>query len=163
MYQRPPKHNNRCVMPAEIQIGCQRVNLCCMPFSHSCRLSVSACCSRFFPHHLSPGPTQKVRLADVQVAASWNDVMSPLPPPSDGVAVNSADAPTFSGGSTVSSTSTTATSTNAPGGGIPLRNDNDSSTAAALAGEMMRFQIEAGDGLSKADAADLTLILRKVS
>lgn len=113
-----------------------------------------------------------MRLANVQVAASWHDVMSPLPPPSDGEAVNSTKAPIFIGGSTVSSASTTATgvagriatSTNSPGGGIRRRNDNDEdSLAAAKVGEMMRFQIEAGDGLSKADAADLTFILRKVS
>ncbi|CBN73907.1 hypothetical protein Esi_0009_0017 [Ectocarpus siliculosus] len=114
--------------------------------------------------------TSEVRLADVQVAASWHDVMSPMPPPSDGEAVNSTEAPIFSGGSTVSSASTTATgvagriatSTNAPGGGIRRRNDSgEDSLAAETAGEMMRFQIEAGDGLSTADAADLTFILRK--
>ncbi|CAB1110918.1 unnamed protein product [Ectocarpus sp. CCAP 1310/34] len=114
--------------------------------------------------------TSEVRLADVQVAASWHDVMSPLSPPSDGEAVISTEAPIFSGGSTVSSASTTATgvagriatSTNAPGGGIRRPNDKgEDSSAAAKAGETMRFQIEAGDGLSKADAADLTCILRK--
>lgn len=37
------------------------------------------------------------------------------------------------------------------------------SVDAAKAGQMMSFEIEAGDGLTAADAADLTFILRKVS
>lgn len=60
--------------------------------------------------------------------------------------------------STLTSTSTSGTSV--AGDGI---NNEEDSVEAAKPGEMMSFEIEAGDGLTEADAADLTSILRKVS
>lgn len=100
----------------------------------------------------------KVHLADVQVADSWHDVMSPPPAPAPG----KKDSIVCAGSTTSSGLRTTSTTGERPDDEAGRAADRDDAVAAAKAGEMMRFEIEAGDGLTEADAADLTSILRKV-
>lgn len=130
------------------------------------------------------GTREQVRLADAQVAAAWHDVMSPpqapVPgepfAPAGGAPPNTATiaAATSSGSASAATTAPTergATSADAASagessGGADGSVDDADATAAAAAsageGGVMTFEIEAGDGLTEDDAADLTAILREV-
>eukprot|EP00903_Cladosiphon_okamuranus_P012921 g12064.t1 len=116
----------------------------------------------------------EVHLADVQVAASWDDVMSPssasVPGKNGALACTGSTATTAAGQRTTSTSTSTTTSTSSPGTSLTGRRGgpngemggvNGDSVPAAKLGEVMSFEIEAGDGLTEADAADLTFILRK--
>ncbi len=124
---------------------------------------------------------EQVHLADVQVAASWQDVMSPPPPPASGAVVtttaaggstpNAAAAAVRSAGSSERGASTSTGHPSSAGetsGGADSSSgahDAHSTAAAERTGagrEATNFEIVAGDGLTEDDAAGLTAILREV-
>lgn len=132
----------------------------------------------------------QVHLADVQVAAAWQDVMSPPPAPAPGAAVpttasvsarNAATAAVCLAGSSsagaaaettvrgaTASTGHSSSAEETSSGADTSSGGHDADSAAAVAGrtglggEATSFEIEAGDGLTEDDAADLTAILREV-
>ncbi|CAM9206112.1 unnamed protein product, partial [Scytosiphon promiscuus] len=114
----------------------------------------------------------EVCLVDNRVAASWHDVMSPALPPAPGADTTNGVPLTGSTDRAGSALRTTrASSGNITSSGIICSTSGGGfgedagaeAAAAAEAGEMMSFAIEAGDGLNEDDAGELNAILQQKS